>query len=460
MMVAGNRPSAYTKVRIAAAKDGTVTAWESTTVGTSGPGNYGGPPLPYVFTKIPEKRIVTHSVKTNRGPSRAWRAPNHPQACFLTMSAMADAAARIGMDELEFFKKAADLTDRADVYREQLDIAANLIGYRDKAHPRGQAGDGPIRRGLGISMHTWGGRGHNADCDVTINPDGSVDVKIGTQDLGTGTRTVIDIVVADTLGLPLDRVAVNIGRNDYPAAGASGGSTTVGGVSGASRLAATAALNALFEVVAPKMNLTPDKLESRNGAISELGNPGNTMPWDRACGLLGQSPITKRGTFTSREGVESGLIDAGVGGVQIADVSVDIETGLVRMNEIAAVQDCGLIIDLETAESQVYGGLIMGITYALFEEAVYDPVTGRMLNPNMEFYKLAGLPDVGTMKVHMMTDEKYQKRGVIGLGEPPVVSPGAAISNAVANAVGVRVPELPLTADRVLSALAEGGKSA
>ncbi|MDX9973438.1 MAG: molybdopterin-dependent oxidoreductase, partial [FCB group bacterium] len=161
MMVAGNRPSAYSKIRIAAKKDGTVTAWESTTVGSSGPGEYGGPPLPYVFTKIPEKRTVMHSVKTNRGPSRAWRAPNHPQACFLTMSAMADLAAKLGMDELAFFKQAADLTDRAEVYREQLDIAAEMIGYAGKAHLRGQSGDGPIKRGLGISMHTWGGRGHN-----------------------------------------------------------------------------------------------------------------------------------------------------------------------------------------------------------------------------------------------------------------------------------------------------------
>jgi xanthine dehydrogenase YagR molybdenum-binding subunit len=145
--------------------------------------------------------------------------------------------------------------------------------------------------------------------------------------------------------------------------------------------------------------------------------------------------------------------------VQIADVSVDIETGLVTMNEMVAVQDCGLIIDLKTAESQVYGALIMGVTYALFEEAVYDRQTGRMLNPDMEFYRLAGLSDVGQLKVHMMTGPGYDERGVIGLGEPPVISPGAAISNAVANAIGVRVPTLPLTPDRVLAALEAGGRA-
>lgn len=95
----------------------------------------------------------------------------------------------------------------------------------------------------------------------------------------------------------------------------------------------------------------------------------------------------------------------------------------------------------------------MGIGYALYEEKIMDSQTGRMLNPNMEFYKLAGLADIGNFKVHMMTGKGYDERGPIGIGEPPTVSPGAAISNAVANAIGVRVPTLPLTPDRVLAAL-------
>ena len=141
----------------------------------------------------------------------------------------------------------------------------------------------------------------------------------------------------------------------------------------------------------------------------------------------------------------------------MADVSVDTETGRVRVNKLVAVQDCGLIIDLKTAESQCYGALIMGVSYALYEEKIMDRQTGRMLNPNMEFYKLAGIGDVGELVVHMMTGPGYDERGVIGLGEPPVISPGAAISNAVANAIGVRVPTLPLTPDRVLAALEKGG---
>jgi xanthine dehydrogenase YagR molybdenum-binding subunit len=136
---------------------------------------------------------------------------------------------------------------------------------------------------------------------------------------------------------------------------------------------------------------------------------------------------------------------------------VDIETGVVTLNELVAVQDRGLIVNLKLAESQVFGGLIMGITSALYEEAVYDSRTGQMLNADMEFYRLAGIKDVGKLKVHMMTGPGYDDRGVIGLGEPPVISPMAAIANAVANACGVRVPNLPLTPDRVLAALSQKG---
>jgi xanthine dehydrogenase YagR molybdenum-binding subunit len=461
LMIAGNRPSAFARIKVGASKDGTVTAMESEIWGTSGMG--GGIPqdVPYVFNKIPNTRRSAKRILTNRGSAAAWRAPNHPQQCFLTMSAMADTAAALAMDELDFFLKniAGNIPEslRPEVYAEELRIAADLIGYKHKAHLRGQRQPGPVQRGLGMSLHTWGGRGHDSNCDVTIKPDGSVTAQLGSQDLGTGTRTAINIVVAETLGLSLDDVHVDLGRNSYPNSGGSGGSTTIGGVSVSSRKAATAALAALFDLVAPKLGTSAENLDVSTGQIRQSDKPTNAMAWKDACALLGVNPITKRGSSTPGESQKAGLMSDGVGGVQIADVSVDLETGVVTMNEMVAVQDCGLIIDLKTAESQVYGAMIMGITYALFEEAIYDPTTGRMLNADMEFYRLAGLKDVGQLKVKMMTDKGFDDRGVIGLGEPPVISPGAAIANAVANACGVRVPHLPLTPDRVVAALQKGG---
>ena len=144
---------------------------------------------------------------------------------------------------------------------------------------------------------------------------------------------------------------------------------------------------------------------------------------------------------------------SGVGGVQMAEVEVDTETGVVRMKKMVAVQDCGLIVNELLAKSQVEGALIMGIAYALSEERIMDNETGRFINADLENYKLSRIGDVGELVVEMFQpDEEYQ-RGVIGLGEPPVIAPGAAISNAVANAIGVRVPVLPLTPQRVLAAL-------
>ena len=375
------------------------------------------------------------------------------------MSALEDMAAKLKLNPLDFFLKNIEMTGvRANVYRDELMKAAEMIGWQQNWRPRGEGAPGStktIKRGLGLSLHTWGGGGHASDCDVTIHPDGSVEVKMGTQELGVGTRTVLAIVAGETLGLPHEAIKVHIGDNRFPPSGSSGGSTTVGGISASTRRASVDAVNALFEKVASGMNTTADKLEAVGGKVQQIDNPSNAMTWQQACARLGTQPITMRGKQPGKET----LTTQGVGGVQMADVSVDVETGIVKMNKFVAVQDCGLIIDMKTSESQVYGAMIMGVTYALFEERVMDSHTGRVLNPNMEFYKLAGLADIGEFKVHMMTGKGYDERGVIGLGEPPTVSPGAAISNAVANAIGVRVGTIPLTPDRVLAALERKGGS-
>ena len=213
----------------------------------------------------------------------------------------------------------------------------------------------------------------------------------------------------------------------------------------------------LFAKVAPALKAQPEELEAVNATVRVKSDPSRSLSWKEACAKIGAMPMTIRGKNPDKSKPPD-LTNSGVGGVQMADVSVDIETGIVRVNKMVAVQDCGLVVDVKTAESQVLGALIMGISYALYEEKILDPVTGRMLNPNMEFYRLAGIADVGELKVHMMTGKGYDERGVIGLAEPPVVSPGAAISNAVANAIGVRVPFLPLTPARVLEALESGAK--
>jgi len=450
--VAGMRPSAFARVKLAARKDGTLTGWQSQSWGTGGPGGGGMPPIPYVFA-VPNQSKNHTAIRTNQGPARAWRAPSHPQAAAITMCALEDMAAKLNLDPVEFFLKNIEMAKpRQAIYSEELGIASELMGWKQKWQPRGKNRSGVIARGVGLSMHTWGGRGHNSDCDLTIHPDGSVEIKMGTQDLGTGTRTCILIVAADTLGIPMDQIKLLIGDSSYPVSGGSGGSTTIGGVSSSTRRAAVDARDALFAKVAPALNVQPDQLESVSGSVRVKGNSSQSLSWKEACSKLGAMPLTVRGKNPDRSKPPD-LTNSGVGGVQMAEVQVDTETGIVEVKKMVAVQDCGLVVDVKTAESQVYGALIMGVSYALFEEKIMDPVTGRMLNPNLEFYRLAGLNDIPELVVHMMTGKGYDERGVIGLGEPPVVSPGAAISNAVANALGVRVPFIPLTPDRVLEAL-------
>jgi len=452
LKVAGARPSAYARVKVAAKKDGTITGWQSQSWGTGGPGGGGAPPLPYVFA-IPNQHKEHTAIRNNIGPARAWRAPNHPQAAVITMGAMDDLAAKLNMDPLDLWTQNLNLTGpREKTYREELPIAADLMGWKDKWKPRGQNVSGHIARGLGLSIHTWGGRGHASDCDLTIHPDGSVDVKMGTQDIGTGTRTTITIVAAETLGIGMDAINLYIGDTLYPPSGGSGGSTTPGGVSPSTRRAAVDARQALFEKVAPALNAKPEELEAVNSTVRVFGDASRSLSWKQACSKLGAVPVTARGKNPDRTKPPD-LTNSGVGGVGMADVEVDMETGVVKVKKMVTVQDCGLIIDLKTAESSCYGAMIMGISYALFEEKIMDPASGIMLNPNMDFYRLAGYNDIPELVVHMMTGKGYDERGVIGLGEPPVISPGAAIANAVANAIGVRVPFIPLTPDKVLAAL-------
>jgi xanthine dehydrogenase YagR molybdenum-binding subunit len=188
-----------------------------------------------------------------------------------------------------------------------------------------------------------------------------------------------------------------------------------------------------------------------DGKIQVKGNSAKSLTWKAACAKLGAQTITETGANDPKN--PGGLNSAGVGGVQMAEVSVDTETGIVKMVKTVAVQDVGTMINLKTAESQLFGGCIMNICGALMEERIMDQQTGRMLNADMEFYKLAGIGDIGEIVVHFNTEEQFDKRGVIGLGEPAAIALLTAIGNAVANAIGVRVPNMPMTPDRVLAAL-------
>ncbi|MFV2069306.1 MAG: xanthine dehydrogenase family protein molybdopterin-binding subunit [Pirellulales bacterium] len=461
LKIAGNRPSGFIRVRLGADEEGVVQVWDSHHWGTTGHngGTVSVTTVPYVFRPKNSRRRAT-GIRTNNTPSVAWRAPNHPQACALTQTAYDDLAAKMGADSLDIFTRNLEnisAQQKADVYREELKIAAQLMDWRAKWHPHGKGpGSGPVVEGLGIGLHTWGGGANRSTCLLKIHPDGGVESYCGTQDLGTGTRTVCALVLAETFGLPVEGVKVHIGHSTYPFSGASGGSTTVGAVSESHRRAAEDGLQELFARVASRLEVESGQLEAVNGRIQVAGDVDRSLSWKEACGLLGIRPLE---VTASHKGGPSSLSEEGVGGVQMAHVEVDRETGVVKLKKLVAVQDMGLIINRTTAESQVRGAVIMEIAYSLFEQRINDPRTGRFLNADLADYRLPRLGDIGEIVVRLYEPDEQRARGVIGLGEPPVISGGAAISNAVCNATGVRVPVLPLTPKRLLDALRERSAS-
>ncbi len=299
-----------------------------------GTGNPGAN-IPYVFVGIPNSKRTGQRIATNVGPSRAWRAPNHPQAAAITMTAIEDLAAARKVDPLDFFMKNLPLTARPNltidfpkVYREELTIGADLIGWKKKWRPRGTS-PGAVKRGLGLSLATWGGAGHASQCMCIVNSDGTIELRIGTQDLGTGTRTALTIVAAETFGVPFDHITVRIGSNTYPASGSSGGSSTIGGISASSRRACTDALNQVLARVAPGLGVAPDALEAADGFIRVTAEPGKRMAWKEAAAKIGPTPVSVTAD-RDKPGDQAPLFTGNVGGINMAEVSVDTETGIVR----------------------------------------------------------------------------------------------------------------------------------
>jgi xanthine dehydrogenase YagR molybdenum-binding subunit len=246
------------------------------------------------------------------------------------------------------------------------------------------------------------------------------------------------------MGLPVEAIKPAIGDTNYPWAPGSGGSVTAPSVSTITRVAAENARDALFAKVAPALGVEPAVLVAQNGRVHVRGDQSKGLSWRDACKLLGTEPINAPAEW------QKGLSDVGTSGVQFADVEVDIETGITRVKRVVCVQDCGMIVDRLTAESQIYGGIIMGLGFAMFEHRILDRNTGVMVNPNMEFYLVPGMSDMPQIDITLVDQPD---RGVVGIGEPPVISTAAAVANAVANATGVRVRSLPLTPDRILAAL-------
>jgi xanthine dehydrogenase YagR molybdenum-binding subunit len=334
---------------------------------------------------------------------------------------MDDLAAKLGMDPLELRLK----NDPNEIRQREYKIGAEKFGWKQKYQKPGSS-PGPVKTGIGCAGAAWGGGGASkrTQGEAQINPDGSIEFRLGVQDIGTGTKTVIAVVAAEMLGLKPEQITVKVGDTRFPPGPGSGGSTTCASIS---PTVYDICLNALQQL-------------QTQGSIADARGEN----WFAACKKLGVTPLVVHGKW------QPGLSSSPAYGVQFAEVEVDTETGLVTVKKIVGVHDCGLIVDRLTLESQINGGIIMGMGYALYEERVMDALSGVVLNPNFETYKLPGMADVPEIEVVLLN---MPERGVIGIGEPATVPTAGAIANAIANAIGARVGSLPITPAKVLAAL-------
>ncbi len=460
----GNRPDSVQRLRIGAQRDGTLTAIHLQSYGTAGTGTGAGTAGPaqnmYKCANIltEESDIFTHA-----GPAAAFRAPGHPQGCFALEQLIDELAERLDVDPLAL----RDKIDESDARREERRIGAKRVNWKSRHAPG--ADKGAVKRGIGVAQSVWY-RLINLDTSIEIRltRDGSIEVMSGVQDIGGGIRTALAQVVAEELGLQPADITIRIGDTNFPNGPASGGSMTTISMTPAARNAAHKLKLRLLEEVAPYFKVKAGKLEMRDGRIGvsqskkASANAAATLTLKKAAVRLPAEGIVVRasriddyGGFVFKNEKDAFGFGIGVyGGVQFVEVAVDTETGVVKVERVVAVHDCGRPINPLAVESQVNGGVLQGISYALYEDRILDRHTGKMVNPNLEQYKIIGSRETPVIETILI--EEYLGRNSTdagGIGEPATIPTAAAIANAFYNATGVRLREIPMTPSRVLAAL-------
>ncbi|OGD11510.1 MAG: hypothetical protein A2W20_09560 [Candidatus Aminicenantes bacterium RBG_16_66_30] len=458
----GYRPSSSQTYKIGAKKDGTLTALQLTNMASGGVGDGDDVAEPAVdIYRCPSCKVFEETVYTNTGASRAMRAPGHTQGAFGLEGAMDELAAALDMDPLELRRRnysTKNLGDTGMPYSSKgldkcYELGAKAIGWeRRNRRPGEGGGTGPLRRGIGVATSIWFGAGVPGTlADIVLYPDGSVEVICGTQDIGCGTRTHMAVVAAETLGLEPKDITVKLGNSDYPWAPASGGSLTTPSVAPAIRDAALKAVERLKAVAAARLKIEAGDIVMADRKFASKSDPAKAAPFADVYRDLRRETVFhgERGAMPMDQFAFNTF------GAHFAEVEVDVETGRIRVLKYAAAQDSGQIVSRLTAESQVVGGITQGLSAGIYEERVMDDATGNPVNPNLRDYKIATALDIPEITVLFadVFDPRINNLSVKGLGEPARVPSSAAIANAVYNAIGVHVREIPMTPKRVLEAL-------
>lgn len=472
------------RLRSALAADGAILGREAHIVLDAGAYAIGSPliggvaamliPGPY---RIPNLAVDVKVVHTNNIPFGSYRGPSGPQSVYAVETHMDEIARELGIDRVELrLRNAFEDGDEGPTgqrlgrvsLKEAITRAAEAIDLATPAvsdHPN-------TLRGKGLACAWWLTTTGSAGCGVQLNEDGSVVVQIGAAEIGTGAVMAgVAQIVAEELGVPLERVRIIWGDTDAtPMDAGAQGSRTLFNAGRAAQTAARDARQQLLERAAALLEAAEADLEIVDGVVQVRGVPDRGVPYaELTAGQMWMSePILGRGAFLANppaialdviEGSVFTVFNAPSFHCHAAEVEVDRETGQTRVVDYVVVQDAGFAVNPTFVEGQMQGGAAQGIGYALTEEIVLDE--GRMLNPNLALYKLPttlDTPNIRTVILEYASDQGPY--GAKGVGEPPVVLPPAAISSAIADAIGAPVRTTPFTPERMHRVIREGPQAA
>ncbi len=467
----GNRPANIMQLKAGVKNDGTISALHLVNVGSGGayPAGSGVGYLVQDLYLCRNVKVEETNVFINAGTARAMRAPGFPQ-CAWALEQMMDAlASKIGMDPVEFRLKnvpAYSQTRNNTPFtttglKECLTEGARVFGWKEaKATIRRE---GTIRRGVGVAAGMWGWEGSTVSTAIVkLFADGSANLNIGASDIGTGTKTVMAMVVAEELGVPLERIQVeNADTATTSFAPSSGGSQTVVANSPAVRKAAVEVRTRLLELAAEELKCTVADLSLNDGAIQTLTAPARTVPLHELQSLAQREMLVGVG---HRDPHPQGKIPLPFA-AQFAEVEVNTRTGETRIVKFVAAHDSGRMMNRLTFENQVFGGIAMGIGFGTSERRILDAgQTGKMVNANWHDYKIPTAVDVPPEHTCISVDPhdtECNNTGTKGLGEPATIPTAAAIANAIFDATGIRVTQAPVTPMQLLALLAgqeKGGR--
>ena len=477
------RHKQYIDLKIGVKQDGTITAVKQKVILEGGAYSsfgvvttyYAGSMLPTLY-KIPNYKYDGFRVNTNLPPCGAFRGHGTPHPRFAFESLLSMIADDIGMDHIDIrLKNAMKPETRTcnDLEIHSCELKACLETVRKKSNWDKKKGKLPKGRGIGIGCGGFvSGAGYpiyrsqfpHSNAIIKVQEDGSKAVLfVGDADIGQGSDTVLAQAAAEAMGITLDRMSVVSADSDITPIGFGAYSSRVTLMGGnASKMAGEEVKTQLIATASNILNLPEDKIDAGNNKIFEKGNPNNFIPWEEvATAFFSQNgPLTGRGHYSPPEGLGGKYKGAAVGtspafsfSASVCEVEVDMETGKVKVVNFWDAHDCGTAINPMAVEGQVEGAVVMGMSETLLENEVFDS-NGKMRNPDLHNYLIATSADVPTIESVIV--DSYEPAGPFGakeVGEGATLPVLGAIANAVADAIGVRVFELPITPEKVLNAI-------